>query len=166
MNRHFNTELITDKFYFSVWIYFILAGIIVGVGSYMEAIDETLQIIGYIASGVMVLAGFVLSKNIIRIRVSDDELIIEKYLFGKLTTKFYKLQHIEDLKYQQHVKSSVYFSNGSVKVMGMDLTPESMKKYYYHKEIISFMYEGRSIELGKWKKAYDGQQLYSLLNKK
>ena len=49
---------------------------------------------------------------------------------------------------------------------GIDVTPESMKNYYYHKEIISFEYERRNIEIGKWKKKFDAKILYDLIKQK
>jgi len=159
----FEKKLVNDKMYLSVWIYFVLAGILFGIAFYGQTKNDDLKLPGYIASGVLVLVGFVLSKNYMRIRVAADELIIEKYQFGKLIMKIYDLKKIEKLKYKRRVKSNVYTTSGRIKVMGMDLTPESWKKYYYHKEIISFTYEGRFVEFGKWKQSFDGKNLYDLL---
>ncbi len=80
--------------------------------------------------------------------------------------KTYDLMRIEKLKYEKKVKSDFYSSHGSVKVMGLNVTPESMKTYYYHNEIISFKFKNKLVELGKWKKEFGGEKLFKILSEK
>ena len=101
-----------------------------------------------------------------KIRLSDDALIIENYFLGKISSKEYSLSKIENLSYNRLVKSNYSISTSStkIKILGIDLSPESSNEHYHHNEIISFKYAEDIVEIGKWKKYFDGESLFNLLN--
>lgn len=166
MNEQFNSLLINDRFYFSKWIYFLLAGLIIGLFSFAELRNEPAGILAFVISGLLISLGFLSKNDNTRVRVMGGSLTIEKRLFGRTRIEKYEIKMLEKIEYKRMVKSDFYTSHGNVKIMGVDATPESLKKYYYHKEIVSFEFQGRTVELGKWKKGFEGKKLFLLLNEK
>jgi hypothetical protein len=158
----FRTELKPDKLSHRIWIYIIAIGVFCGIYAY-SSMNNGLQLPLFGLSLAMIMAGLLISRDTIAISINGNELIIEKYVFGRLKVKSINIDEIEDLTYRENVKSNVYVSKGHVKVFGMDATPESWKEYYYHPEILSFHHQNRRYVFGKWKKAFNGKQLYRII---
>ncbi len=164
MHERLKQELINDKFYFSKSIYLIFAGLFIGAITLTQIIDFEVKTFALLISGFLILTGL-LNNNKITVRVRGNQLMIEKYVFGKTLVKTYNLNEITNLKYNKHVKSNHYTSTSSIKIMGIDVTAESSKNYYYHNEVISFKYKNKVVEIGKWKKRFNGKKLYQALKK-
>ncbi|HBG71697.1 MAG TPA: hypothetical protein DDX57_13020 [Bacteroidales bacterium] len=141
----------------------IIIGAVFGYISFIIQYDPLLKLICAVVSGSLIIIGIILSQRKQSICLTSSELKIVTTILNNQKEKSYLLNKIENLQYEENLKSNVYTSKGQVKVMGIDVTPESMKNHYYHKEIISFDYEGRSIEIGKWKKKFDGKILYNMI---
>jgi len=166
MNYKYENELVADKVYMGKWIFFLFAGVIIAAISYQNITEKDMQLGLYFISAVSILLALLSFNDRTILRVSANEFIVVKYFFSKQFYKSYDISKIEELKYDEKVKSEMYYSSGTVKVLGMDVTPDSMNKYYYHNEIISFIYENKFIEFGKWKEGFDGKILYEILKEK
>ena len=166
MRDTFNKELKTDKIYFTKWVYLIFFGLLLGIAAFGISQNTQFTLKLAVVSGLLILTGIALFNEKTSIRLVGNELIIEHTIFGKLIPKYFDIKRIENLSYRKHVKSNFYSSKGEIRVMGIDATPESWKEYYYHNEIISFNYDGKKIEIGKWKKEFEAKQLYNLIRQK
>jgi hypothetical protein len=163
MKEEFNVELRPDKFYFSKWLLILIIGLLIGlIFPYIQYIKEYPFYI-YIISGMIIVYGLILTQEKKFLLIDGKNFIIETRLINRIKLKKYKIENITNVKYRQNVKSNIYSSTGSVKVGGIDLTPESMKEYYYHNEILSFEYEGEKVEIGMWKKEFDGKNLVRII---
>lgn len=116
------------------------------------------------------IALVVISANIKEYRESvslnGGKLLIEQQTRFRKTKTLILISELSDLEFRRNVKSNQYTTSGRVRVLGMDVTPESMKTYYHHPEVITFTYRNERFEIGKWKKAFGGEELYRLLKAK
>lgn len=166
MKRTFYTELKTDKYLYSRTFNFLIPGVILGYFSYASPFFNEIKLIGILISMILIFIGLVLATERISLRFDGLKLIIDRKYLGISNLKHYELKKMRELRFDKNVKSNQYRKRGEVKVMGMDMTPENMKKYYYHPEIVSFKYENKRIQIGKWKKPFEGKKLFSLLKER
>ena len=165
MDKSFIKELKNDKLTYSKWFIIIVVGLICGIVGFIAELPHEYRIILFIVSIIILIFGFYLSSERINLTVEGNNLLIENNIFF-IKNKCYSIEKIQNLKYSKNVKSSIYTQSGHVKVLGVDATPESWKEYYYHKEIVSFNYEGKEIEIGKWKKEFEGKRLVEIIKEK
>lgn len=163
MNNKFENELKPDRLYFSPWFYCIILSVIFGLIAYNFYNENEKWNNFTIISVSFFLIGIILSRHKVIIRVEGNNLLLIKSLFSNPKINYYDLNKIDNLSYKRDVKSILYFSNGQVRVMGVDVTPDSMRRYYYHKEILSFDFDGKRIHIGKWKKDFNGEKLYKII---
>lgn len=154
-----STELSNEKIFQSRWFKTVIVGFILGTISFNIPIGEKYSILLSICAGLIAVYGLILSQERTFIKIEGIDFIIEKQLFGSNKAIRYNIKRIENIKYRLNVKSNTYNSSGHVRILGIDTTPESWKKYYYHKEILSFNYDNIYIEIGKWKKAFGAKNL-------
>lgn len=140
-----------------------VTGVFFRVFSCLNYFDTYLRIVFGAIAAFLIIASSVIVKQRQFIVLTSSDLRVVTTFFSIRFEKTYLLEHIKNLSYKKHVKSDSYTSSGHAKILGVDVTPESMKEYYYHHEILQFDYEGRKIELGKWKKSFDGDQLFQLI---
>jgi hypothetical protein len=148
------TEIRNDKILNSKWVVIVIIGFILGLISLNLPIDNEYSIYLVFGAGLVAVYGLLLSQERTFIKIEGNDFIIEKQFFGSRRAIRYNIKKIENIKYRLNVKSNTYTSAGHVRVLGIDTTPESWKKYYYHKEILSFNCNGKYVEIGKWKKAF------------
>ena len=72
------------------------------------------------------------------------------------------MQDIRSLNYEEYVKSSVSISHGRPNIVG----DQPLESFYYHPEIINFNYKNSHYRIGKWRKKFNGNDLYKLINNK
>ena len=166
MSVTFEAELKNDKFYYSKPVITIIIGIVIGIITYQTLNQQDLSYVLYLISIIIFSVGILLLFEKRSIKYDGHNLIIENSVLGFSKFKYFDVKRIQNLTYRKNVKSNVYRSKGEIRVMGFDTTPESWKEYYYHKEVISFNYQGKKIEIGKWKKPFNGEQLVNQLNNK
>ena len=99
--------------------------------------------------GLAVFSFYLYNRKTV-VTLTENELFIQKRALGKWKSKVYDISKIKDLKHEEMVKSDSYTSAGRVRVLGMDKTPESWKKYYNHPEVITFTFKNSTIEVGKY----------------
>lgn len=157
------TKLANDNLLYTKWFITLILG---SIGLlFTLLIDETIELkpIVYITSLLLVSFGIVYSQLKSFIELDNNKLVVSSELFGIMKIAEYEICKMEDLSFQKNVKSTVYTSSSEVKVMGIDVTPESEKNYYHHKELITFFYEGRKVEIGKWKKQFGAQTIVEMI---
>jgi hypothetical protein len=162
----YKCQLNADKIYFSVWFIILIIGLIGILISFISNLEQEIQTILIAISTSLIFIGFFLSQIRTNILIEDNDFKIDYSLFTKHFIRVYDIKMITNLNYKKNVKSNFYTSLGQIKVMGTDVIPENWKKYYYHKEIISFNYNGIKVEIGKWKREFNGERLYKIIKNK
>lgn len=166
MRYEFQTVLKTDKMQYSKWLVLCVVGILIGAFALIyELKPEHRQYLATL-SGICILISIILSTDKTTIILDGYKLRIERTILIIPVVKQYNVDRIENLNFSKNVRSKIYTSRGHVKVMGLDVTPESMKKYYYHPEIIEFNYEGKKITIGRFKKEFNAKLLIGKINMK
>lgn len=125
--------------------------------------SKNCELLVYSIIAVIIALNIVLHGHKKYITLETERLIITYSFMGLSHHKKYWLNQIESMYYQKMVKSDVYTSNVHAEVLGVDVTPEHTKKYYYHPEVIRFYYVNRRVVIGKWKKQFDGEKLVQLI---
>ena len=166
MQPFFTSELKNNQLFNSIWMTMFIMGLVLGAIAFVSRMDQDIRLILAIIAGVLIVFGLLLSQDRLIIKVEGNTLIIERTFLSRLKVKYYDIKKIEDLNYQQNVKSIVDTSNVKVRILGMVVTPENGKEYYYHKEILSFIYEGKRIKIGKWKKEFNGKALVNIIKER
>jgi hypothetical protein len=165
MDKSFTKKLKNDRLTNSKWFIIIVFGLICGLVAFIAELPYEYSKVLFIVSVIILIFGFYLSLERIIVKIEGNNLLIENTIFF-VKNKCYSIEKIKNLKYSRNVKSSSYTQSGHIKVLGVDVTPESLKEYYYHKEIVSFSYEGKEIEIGKWKKEFGGKKLVEIIKDK
>jgi len=161
----FEAKLKTEKWTNSKGFIVLVVGFFGGFMVWYGSMQEEVRVLLLVVAGIVMIIGLLFLSEITIIKISGKELIIERNILGKARIKRYLIDKIENLNYRRNVKSNFYTSHGSVRIFGVDRTPESWKKYYYHKEVIRFYYEGNRVQFGKWKNAFGGASLVEELRR-
>lgn len=166
MKHDFQSNLKPDKLHYSKWVVPCILGIIIGAFAFTHELNSEYGQYFAILSGIFILISIILSTESTKIILDGYKLRIERRILKIPRIKQYNIDRIENLIFKKNVKSRIYISRGHIKIMGVDVTPESMKKYYYHPEIIEFKYEGKKITIGKFKKKFNARLLVEKINTK
>lgn len=159
MIETFEIELKNEKISYSQWFIFSLLGLAGVFAGTMANIDTAVQLSIYTISVIALLYGLLLIQKKIFIGIEGKNFFIKTSLLGRIRSKYYKIEFIENLVFLKNVNSGIAVSKGQIKVMGIDVSPGSLKEYYYHKELICFEYMGKKVDIGKWKKPYGGSDM-------
>lgn len=161
-------EIINDRHEFSLWLIILIIGLVLLLSNiYIITISDTIEIIQIILisiASILVLVGLFLSNERNYIFIDKYNLVEHKNIFGIHFNKKYEIKEISNLILESNVKSNIYTSQSTFKFGGFEYTPESSKKYYYHKNILSFYHNGKVIEIGKWKKPFNANLILSTIN--
>ncbi|MFC4740343.1 hypothetical protein ACFO3U_10095 [Flavobacterium ponti] len=166
--RIIEVEIKNERFEYTLWFIFLLSGIGLVFGSaFAIANSDTLEngfIILITLGSILVLVGLFLSNEKKNIIVDKYYLILNKSIFGIQFNKKYELKKISNIHLEKNVKSNIYTSSKKYSFGDYEYIPESSKKYYYHKNILSFHYNNEVIEIGKWKKNFDANLVLNTIN--
>ncbi len=166
MKYEFQSNLTPDKLQFSKWVVPCILGILIGTFAFsLELKSEYGQYLAILA-GIFFLISMMHSTEKTTIILDGYKLRIERTILKIPRVKQYNIDRIENLNFKKDVKSKFYIQRGHVEVLGLNVTPESMKRYYYHPEIIEFIYEGKKITIGRFKKKFNAKLLVGMINMK
>lgn len=166
MREEFKVELKVDNFSLTKPFFLFVLAAISGVYIYQNQTSNPYFWLLFLIPVLIFLSGVYFATEQSFLSFNGSDVILMKSNLGMCKYKYYDIKKIENLELNTHVKSNVSMASAHIRVLGMDVTPESMMDYYYHKEVLSFYYEGKKIEIGKWKKAFDGKKLADVIKNK
>jgi hypothetical protein len=107
----------------------------------------------FIISGMALIintAKFLTRKKLI---LTNSELIFEKSILGYKWNEKFRIKLIKEPKSLKRVSSGISTSNGHFRILGVEVG-RNEETMYYHPEILSFEYQGKTFEFGHWIKAF------------
>lgn len=164
MEKPLEIQLKPDNSHIWGRIPFVIGLVLGGLALLMEA-KLLIKIILGLCSVLSFLIAKVLSTKEMWIRLDEEQLVVERKILKSTKKKVYNISKIKSLTYQLKVKSETYTTTEHTRVLGVDMTPESKKKYYYHPEILTFYYENRKVTIGKYKEAFGVEEICQRINK-
>lgn len=144
-------ELILDKQDGGVKLFLIIGGFVLFVSDF--------SIWGFGVAAILLVLAYGAYSMRKRFRLTMTRLYVDKVFLGYKRTTYYVIEKMSHLSVSQNVKSDMYTSSGSLKILGIDRTPESWKTYYYYPEILSFTYDGVRVELGKGYREFGAEEM-------
>lgn len=162
--ERFRAELKNEKLGFNCWFYLFVGGAILFVLSRAtNELEQGARIMSWAALFLIVAGGLTYRDNT-SIYLRGQQLVIEKRLLGKIVFRNYELKKMSQLEFEQNVQSILYTTGSTPSKRSVYLNKDN-KEYYFHKEVLSFQYEGKTVEIGKWKSTWGGAELFDMLKK-
>lgn len=155
------TELKYDVIFVSKWFKLLFLGAFLLMFGFSLPYEVSLFL--YLISSIFIIwSVFSLFEKTI-LRIDGVDFIVETRSLFKIKCKYYNIKRMQKVLCQQNVESMLN-SGTRVYLGGMLFTPDALKKSYFHKEIVSFYYNGKLVEIGKWRKKFGGWNLVEELN--
>ena len=161
-------EIFNERHEYSLWLIILIIGLVLLLSNiYVITVSDSIEILQIVLisiASIFVLIGLFLSNERNYIFIDKYNLVEHKNIFGIHFNKKYEIKNISNLLLEYNVKSNIYTSKTSFTFGNIEYIPESSKKYYYHKNILSFYHKGKFIEIGKWKKPFDVNLMITTIN--